>query len=199
MRKRGRCQCHKQRSLFFALKDEASKKDQGVAQALAPGLCIAKRSRSFARSIMQTGMIALLFQTLNRIEKKNGPPTPCTRRGPVQRRTGVQKKGKGGCAGSRTKRGAVRMVPGMEKTQRSFAPLPYRVGGGAPIARVSPGFIGLGSLTTSEPVVAGGAVAVPRSGPPGAVTVPRSRLPLIHCHWCRSATSSGSRVARSSG
>ena len=58
--------------------------------------------------------------------------------------------------------------------------LAYRVGGGAPIARVSPGFIGLGSLTTSEPVVAGGAVAVPRSGiSPGAVTVPRSRLPRI--------------------
>ena len=43
------------------------------------------------------------------------------------------------------------------------SPLPYRVGIGAPIARVSPGFIGLGSLTTSEPVVAGGVVTVPRS------------------------------------
>ena len=61
-----------------------------------------------------------------------------------------------------------------------LAPLPYRVGGGAPIARVSPGFIGLGSLTTSEPVVVGGTVAVPRSGiSPGVVTVPRSRLPRI--------------------
>ena len=55
---------------------------------------------------------------------------------------------------------------------------PYRVDGGAPIARVSPGVV-LGSLTTSD-LVAGGAATGARSGiPPGAVTVPRSRIPIF--------------------
>ena len=44
------------------------------------------------------------------------------------------------------------------------------MGGGAPIARVSAGFIGLGSLTTSE---AGGGTG--RGIVPGVVTVSRSR------------------------
>jgi hypothetical protein len=48
------------------------------------------------------------------------------------------------------------------------------VGGGAPIARVSAGFIGLGSLTTSE---AGGGTG--RGIVPGVVTVSRSRIPVV--------------------
>ena len=122
--------------------------------------------------------IALLFQMLIELKRKTGRPMHVRGR-PVERRTGV--RGKGGLRRF-TETNAVRFAWFQEwkKRRGRLAPLPYRVGGGAPIARVSPGFIGLGSLTTSEPVVAGGAVAVPRSGiSPGAVTVPRSRLPRI--------------------
>jgi len=45
------------------------------------------------------------------------------------------------------------------------APLPYRVGGGAPIARASPGFSALGSLTASG-LMARGAATGARSGIP---------------------------------
>ena len=66
-----------------------------------------------------------------------------------------------------------------KKRRGRLAPLPYRVGGGAPIARVSPGFIGLGSLTTSD-LAAGGALTGARSGvAPGVVTVSRSRIPVV--------------------
>ena len=46
-------QDHKQRSLFLPLGTKRQKKDQGVAQALAPGPRIANQG-GFARSIMQT-------------------------------------------------------------------------------------------------------------------------------------------------
>jgi len=51
------------------------------------------------------------------------------------------------------------------------APLPYRVGGGAPIARASSGFIALGSLTTS------GLMAR------GAATGARSDIPRVFRFW----------------
>ena len=58
---------HKQRSFFFALEDEASKKGQGVCQTLAPGSRIAKGWGLLLCAIHKANVtVAVLFQPLTK-------------------------------------------------------------------------------------------------------------------------------------
>ena len=62
---------HKQRSFFFALEDEASKKGQGLAhQALAPGPRLERTVDCFCAIHKVNVAVALLFQTLIELKRK---------------------------------------------------------------------------------------------------------------------------------